>query len=59
MLCGVVALCYDVDNKVPKLIAWRWGEYSNWELQNGKRLRTTVITDITKTAVSYVNVAMN
>ena len=25
MLRGVVALCYGVDNKVPKLIAWRRG----------------------------------
>ena len=25
VLCGVVALCYGVDNKVPKLIAWRRG----------------------------------
>ena len=25
MVRGVVALCYDVDNKVPKLIAWRRG----------------------------------
>ena len=43
-MCGVVALCYDVDNKVPKLIAWRRGklQVAKWEIAY-KKLRTTVL----------------
>ena len=39
VLHGVVALCYGVDNKVPKTHCVEEGEYSNWELQNGKLRR--------------------